>query len=332
MRDKVAGALYGQAFGDAMGMPTELWGKKRTRDYFKGPITDFVDGPKSNDVAFNYTKGQFTDDTGQALVLLDSLAATNYEPSPQDIAKRMLAWADEWDAFKNNILGPTTKIALSSFRDGKSAKAFTDKALSNGSAMRIGPIGSMFHPDDKEKLVDFIYHVSEATHTSDVTIAGAAMVAEGVASACVNSDFDKVLDDILAVEPLGYERGTETFSPRLAERVKIGIQYAKDLKGQDQAFLNKMYDVLGAGVPIIESVPTAISIAYYAQDPEKCALLCANLGGDTDTIGAMATSICGAFTGAAKITEVHRHLLETENNISFDHYIDILMEGREKLK
>ncbi|EHC62767.1 ADP-ribosylglycohydrolase, partial [Salmonella enterica subsp. enterica serovar Johannesburg str. S5-703] len=27
-------------------------------------------------------------------------------------------------------------------------------------------------------------------------------------------------------------------------------------------------------------------------DPNRCAVLCANLGGDTDTIGAMATAIC----------------------------------------
>ncbi len=332
MRDKIAGALYGQAFGDAMGMPAELWGKKRTFEYFKGPITDLVDGPKSNPVAFNYTKGQFTDDTSQSLVLLDSLAATDFVPQPKDIAERMLVWAEEWDAWKNNILGPTTKVALASFKEGKSAKAFTDKALSNGSAMRIGPVGALFHPDDKKKLVDFVYHVSEATHTSDVTIAGAAMIAEGVASAIVHSDFEKVLEDIYAVEPIGYERGAETFSPRLAERLKIGIQFARELKGQDRLFLDRIYAVVGAGVPIIESVPAAISIAYYAQDPEKCGYLCANLGGDTDTIGAMATSICGAFTGASRLTEEHRHLLETANGIHFDHYVDILMKGREKLK
>jgi ADP-ribosylglycohydrolase len=32
-------------------------------------------------------------------------------------------------------------------------------------------------------------------------------------------------------------------------------------------------------------------------DPTRCAVLCANLGGDTDTIGAMATAICGALKG-----------------------------------
>ena len=76
LRDKIAGALYGMALGDAMGMPAELWGRERARKFFGGKITGFIDGPKENDVAFNYDKAQFTDDTGQALVLLDSLKAT----------------------------------------------------------------------------------------------------------------------------------------------------------------------------------------------------------------------------------------------------------------
>ena len=332
LRDKVAGALYGQALGDAFGMPGELWGKKRARKFFGGLITELIDGPDENDVAFNYEKGQFTDDTGQALVLLDSVASANYEPDARDIAKRMLEWADRENAFENNILGPTTKLALADFREGRDASGTTDKALSNGSAMRIGPIGAMLSPDKKEKLVDYVYGVTRATHTSDVTIAGAAMIAEGVASAIVNDDFGKVLDDILAVEPIGYDKGAETCSPRLAERVKLGVGFAHQYPGQDEEFLQKVYDVVGTGVPIIESVPAAITVAYYAQDPNRSAFLCANMGGDTDTIGAMATAICGAFTGAQAIKAGYRDLLNRQNDVNFDSYIDIIMKGRDILK
>lgn len=95
LRDKIAGALYGMALGDAMGMPAELWGRERARKFFGGKITEFIDGPKENDVAFNYNKAQFTDDTGQAMVLLDSLKATDYRPDASDIAKRMLEWAEK---------------------------------------------------------------------------------------------------------------------------------------------------------------------------------------------------------------------------------------------
>ena len=34
MRNRIAGALYGMALGDAMGMPAELWAKERARRLF----------------------------------------------------------------------------------------------------------------------------------------------------------------------------------------------------------------------------------------------------------------------------------------------------------
>ena len=66
-RDRVLGTLYGQAIGDALGMPTELWPIATIQRVFPQGITTFVDGPASNVVAKNYRAGEYTDDTGQAL-------------------------------------------------------------------------------------------------------------------------------------------------------------------------------------------------------------------------------------------------------------------------
>lgn len=330
MNDKIAGALYGMALGDAMGMPAELWGRKRVKDYF-GRIEGFLDGPAENDVAFNYKKGQFTDDTGQALVLLDSIWSTGYDPDTRDIAARMLAWAEKENAFENNILGPTSKVALANFRDGIEDSKITDKALSNGSAMRIAPVGCLFRPEQKEAIARYVYEVSRATHTSDVTIAGAAMIAVAVSSAIVNDDFHNVIRDVMEIEDMGYGLGCETFSPRLGERISIGLDIADRYIGDDEGFICKIYDVVGTGVGIIESVPAAIALAFYAQDPNKCCLLCANMAGDTDTIGAMATSICGAYTGLKGIRPEYIETLNRQNDVDFARYISILEKGREKL-
>lgn len=327
MRNKIAGAIYGMALGDAMGMPSELWGREKVRKYF-GKIEGLLDGPSENSVACNYKKGQFTDDTGQALVIIDSLNDTNFKPNSKYIATKLLKWAEKENAFENNILGPTSKIALANFRDGINSKAVTDKALSNGSAMRIAPIGCLFNAHDKEKLADFVYSVSEVTHTSDITIAGAAMVAVAVSSAIENNDFDIVIKDVFEMEPIARKLGAETYSPSLTERIKIGIHLANEYKNNEDLFLEKLYDIVGAGVNISESVPSAISIAYYSQDPNKCALLCANLAGDTDTIGAMATAICGAFKGIDYIKEEYIESLNKANDVDFNSYISILMNGR----
>lgn len=332
MRDKIQGALYGMALGDAMGMPSELWGRERTRRYFGGKIDTFLDGPPENEVAFNYKKGQFTDDTGQALVLLDSIFATNYIPNTSDIAKRMLEWAERENAFENNILGPTSRVALANYRDGIVDTKITDKALSNGSAMRIAPIGCLFNTEHKDELLDYVYEVSKVTHTSDVTIAGAAMIAVAVSSAILHTDFEEIIDEILAIEDSAYELGCETFSARLSERIKIGLDIARKYKDDEELFMEKIYNVIGTGVGIIESVPAAISVAYYTQDPNKSCIMCANLGGDTDTIGAMATAICGAFAGIDSFKPEYIEILKQQNDVDFDFYVDVLVTGREKIK
>ena len=111
---------------------------------------------------FNYSKAQFTDDTGQALVLLDSLKEKDYKPDAADIATRMLVWAEKENAFENNILGPTSKVALADFRDGRDASAITNKALSNGSSMRIAPIGCLFTPEQRQDIGGKIYDLKKS--------------------------------------------------------------------------------------------------------------------------------------------------------------------------
>ena len=152
-----------------------------------------------------------------------------------------------------------------------------------------------------------------------------------VSSAIVNDDFEKIIGDILAIEEFGYNKGSETFSARLKERTKITLEIARQEYEDEEQFTKRIYDVIGTGVEIIESVPAAIAAAYYAQDPNRCALLCANLGGDTDTIGAMATAICGVFTGADAIKKEYIEVLKEQNDVDFEYYIDILVEGRGRL-
>ncbi|MGL4337547.1 MAG: ADP-ribosylglycohydrolase family protein [Turicibacter sp.] len=327
MRDKIAGVIYGMAIGDAMGMPSELWSRQRVSSYF-GRITTFLDGPKENEVACEYKLGQYTDDTAQALVILDSLFETEYEVDPSNIAAHLLKWAEAEKAFEKNILGPSSKEALLCFKQNQEATKVTAKAQTNGAAMRISPIGCLFHASDKEALVQYVYEISKVTHSSDVTIAGAAMIAMAISSAMEHDDFDRILQDIYEVETKSLKLGVETFNPSLVARTKLGITLAQKYKNRDDEFLENIYQIIGAGVLMSESVPAAIAIAYYAQDVKTCSLLCANLGGDTDTIGAMATAICGALKGYASIDPDYIATISQANEVDFEHYINELCARR----
>ena len=54
MKDKILGTLYGQAIGDALGMPSELWNRNKIKDFLGK--SQLLDGPYENKVARNFTK------------------------------------------------------------------------------------------------------------------------------------------------------------------------------------------------------------------------------------------------------------------------------------
>lgn len=327
MDKKILGVLYGMAIGDAMGMPPELWSRKRVLDKY-GKIEDFLDGDPENEISYQYKRGNFTDDTSQAITILDSLIETDFVPDARNIAGHILAWAKRENAFENNILGPTSKITLELFEKGEDARMYSDQALSNGAAMRIPPVGTLFRTEQKQELCDYVYQISHITHSSDITLAGACMVAMAVASAMEKEDRDAMIEDVLAVEDYAMSLGASTVSASIGTRVKYGVELAKKYAEDADSFLEELYNMMGAGVNTVDSVPCAIAIAYYSFDVKKCALMCANLGGDTDTIGAMASAICGGVKGIEGIAEEDVRLIREANQVDFSSYAEELAKRR----
>lgn len=330
MLDKILGTLYGMAIGDSMGMPPELWSRRRLIETY-GVIKDFLDGPADNEISYQYKRGQFTDDTAQALVIVDSLIETNFLPTPHSIATHILAWAKRENAFEMNILGPTSKATLEAFEKGQDASGFSDAALSNGASMRIAPVGTLFDITDKFRLCDYVKEVSKITHSSDITIAGACMIACAVSAVLSGCDRDSMIVEILSIEPYALKLGAETISASLSARIEYGIYLANKFPDDEEEFLEQLYKMMGATVNTIDSVPCAIAICYYAWDLKKCALMCANLGGDTDTIGAMACAISGGILGYNEIDKKDVVLMNSANNVDFHWYGKALFNARGNL-
>lgn len=330
-KEKILGVLYGMAMGDAMGMPPELWSRKRLLDEY-GKITDFLDGHPDNIISYQYKRGNFTDDTSQALVTLDSLIETNFIPNRKNIAKHILKWAKDIHAEENNILGPTSKLVLKLIEEDKDPSAVSDEALTNGAAMRIAPVGALFYLHQWKELCDYVSEISKTTHSSDITITGACMIAMAVCSAMERNSREEMLQNVLKIESYAMSLGASTVSPSLTTRIKYGISLADQYSEDEDRFLEELYNMMGCGVNTADSIPCAIVIAYYCWGNSwKCALLCANLGGDTDTIGAMATAICGAVNGINNIPEKAVKLLKEANHIDFNFYAEEILKRRGKL-
>ncbi|GGE54749.1 hypothetical protein GCM10011391_37140 [Pullulanibacillus camelliae] len=325
IKDKIAGTLYGMAIGDALGMPSELWNRTRVKDFF-GRIETFLDGPQENGAAKYFRLGQFTDDTSQALILLDSLFENDFIPDQHIVANKLIDWAYSIDAFSKNILGPSSKAALTAIKNKQDPEPFTSTALTNGAAMRIAPIGCLFSPQEKEEMKHLIVKLSKATHSTDVALGGAAMIATAVSAAIADYGWNEIMAEAISIYSLVAKEGAETFSASLIERLKLGIKLADQYKEDEEEFTQKIYDLVGAGTMTSESVPAALAIAYFAKDPVRCALLCANLGGDTDTIGAMATAICGAKNGFKSLDPSWVRVIDKNNEVSLQTYVKRIVE------
>ncbi|PMC59129.1 hypothetical protein CJ205_00025 [Dolosicoccus paucivorans] len=329
MESKILGVLYGMAIGDAFGMPPELWSRpKLIKEY--GWIDGFLDGHPDNEVSYQYKKGQFTDDTAQALIILDSLIKTDFVPNSKSIATHLLKWAKKEQAFEKNILGPTSKKTLEAFEKNEDGSVYAAMALSNGAAMRIAPIGTLFSPSQVKKLCDYVYDVSYITHSSDVTVAGAAMIAMGVSSVLQNADRHQMIKEVLSVNDYAMSLGSPTASPCLVTRIKYGIYLANKYANNEEQFLQELYNMFAATVNTVDSVPCAIAIAYYSFDVKKAAILSANLGGDTDTVGAMACAICGA-RGIELIPKDSIQMIDQANNVDLTYYAHYLCEKRRRV-
>ena len=326
---RIAGAVYGQAVGDALGMPSELWPRERVKKYF-GEITGFLDGPPENSAACYYSQGQFTDDTAMALAVVDAVIEQQGMIDPALIARHILTWANSVDAFNKNILGPSSKVALKATQEGVPIAKLENNGLTNGAAMRIAPVASMLATHDQDDFIDKVYQLSSATHKSDVALAGAVAIAWAVARAVEGESWSVIRRELPGIAAKAQTRQVTTFSPCIAKRIELGFELVAQSKETLEGCEN-IYHVLGAGTLTIESVPAALAMVELADtNPNTCALLCANLGGDTDTIGAMATAICGALHGIAVFNPEYVNTINRCNDRNLDHYIEQLYQLRQQ--
>ena len=326
LKDKIAGTLAGMVYGDAFGVPGELWPREKVRSRF-GTIDTFLDGPEDNIVACYFKAGHYTDDSSQALVILDDLLKYGRVPEVAVLAKDLIAWVESMNGFEINLLGPSSKASLLAHVKGEDYTKFTKTALTNGAAMRIAPVGTFFNFDETESLCRTVAKVSSVTHGTDVAIAGASMVAQAVASGLSGRSYDEMLDDICKAFDFAVTLGEPTWAASIKDRLLNVLDKAKDCTDPDK-FSLLVYNLVGTGTMTSESVTAALAIAYYCQDVEKAAFLCANMGGDTDTIGSMACAICGAFNGLSSVKSDTISYLEKTNNINFADLADKIISAR----
>ena len=298
------GALAGLALGDALGMPTQAMSPEQIRSTY-GRITGLVDADASQPYAPGMPAGSVTDDTEQALLVASLLVRGHGSASGRvaldagEFAHALLDWEDSMIRRGSlDLLGPSTKAALERVRAGEDPLSVGSEGTTNGAAMRVTPIGIAMSTADPEAFADAVWSSCQVTHATRQGFQSAALVAAAVSlgidsARSTDPDLRSLLWKALTFVDSLPERGTWTPDPDVVAATCRAMQLVANPASSS---LECLVEQVGTSVASAQAIPMAF--ALLARDPSPQALLdAANIGGDTDTIGAIAGAILGAVLG-----------------------------------
>ena len=298
------GALAGLALGDALGMPTQAMSPEQIRAVY-GTITGLADGDASQPYAPGMPAGSVTDDTEQALLVASLLVRGRGTSSGRvaldagEFAHALLAWEDSMiERGSLDLLGPSTKAALERVRAGEDPLTVGGAGTTNGAAMRVTPIGIAMSTADPEAFADAVWSSCQVTHATRQGFQSAALVAAAVsmgidAARSTTPDLRSLLWKAVTYVDSLPERGAWTPDPDVVAATRRAMQLVANPASSS---LECLVEQVGTSVASAQAIPMAF--ALLARDPSPQALLdAANIGGDTDTIGAIAGAILGAALG-----------------------------------
>lgn len=298
------GALAGLALGDALGMPTQEMSPAQIRAVY-GRITGLVDGDASQPYAPGMPAGSITDDTEQALLVASLLirgwgsSSGRVSLNTVEFAHALLAWEDSMiERGSLDLLGPSTKAALERVRAGEDPLTVGGEGTTNGAAMRVTPIGIAVSTEDPEAFAEAVWSSCRVTHATRQGFQSAALVAAAVSmgidtARSTSPNLRGLLWKAVTYVDSLPEHGAWTPDPDVVAATRRAMQLAVNPASSS---LECLAEQVGTSVASAHAIPMAF--ALLARDPSPQALMdAANIGGDTDTIGAIAGAILGAALG-----------------------------------
>lgn len=282
MTDRAIGAVVGSACGDALGAPYE----------FQPSVPDHR--PVQMKAGGQWTIGEWTDDTSMSVPILEVLAQRQSLTSPASLAHLVDRWVS-WSRRAKDV-GIQTSAVLSGLRGDHSEAAATasaqrihqarGKSGGNGSLMRTGPV-ALGYLDDPDGLVEAARRVSDLTHFDPDAGDASVLWSLAIRQAIVHGDLDL--------------RSGLTWLP--AERRQPWADLIDDAEGRHPRHYERKS---GWVVAAFQAAWAAIvGSSGYAEAVERAV----RVGGDTDTVAAIAGSLAGARWGYSSVPWAwRRHL------------------------
>jgi ADP-ribosyl-[dinitrogen reductase] hydrolase len=273
---RVFGAMVGSAVGDALGAPFEFGPAGRFSARFptpaRGAQTEMCGG------GMGWEPGEFTDDTQMALLVAQSLIERG-GLDEADLFDRFRAWLEAGP----RDVGNQTRAVLGSGRpwDVAAAEHFarSGHAAGNGSLMRTTPAAIRFSRFGQAATIAAARRISALTHGDPSAGEGCAIFHELMRVALDGGDPLAAIPAVLSL-----------VAPE--HRQRWGAVLTDDWTPEQATESN------GAVWPTLGEAVWALR---RGRTFEETLRLVIDLGGDTDTVAAVAGGLAGAIYGMAGI-------------------------------
>lgn len=275
-------AILGVVTGDALGCPVQFESRAVVRTH---PVTGM-----RGFGTFNLPVGSWTDDSSLTLATLSSIAKQK-KVDLEHIANNFVKWLNngEYTPFGYAYdIGNGCYKGIRTYMYTKNPKSggTEESNNGNGSLMRIMPVCLYYALNDEkvDKAVEMIENVSAITHGHK-----RAMIACGIYYFIVREIVkgNKPLIDLMQD---GIDNAFEYY---MGEKELSHYNRIKDLR----KFKDTDEDYIRSSGYVVDSLEAAVWCLINSESYSEATLMAVNLGGDTDTISAIAGGVAGLYYG-----------------------------------
>lgn len=315
-KEKQLGLLYGCAIGDSWGMATEMM----TYDnILKSNFNKDILNPSLSEsiISKGFEAGSITDDTINTLLIMKMLKDNNGHINTNDYIRHLIYWTKN-SPIAGYVTGPSTSKALEKILNNEPIETTGIMGTTNGAAMKIAPLGIVLDYKNLDNLIENVYKICIPTHNTTIAIQGACSIVVAVSYLLMDNDnYDELLSliekTINKAKVFGFNWPSADLYLKIKKAINIVYNYTD--------FLEILYKELGTTMETIDTIPIALSLFMYSKgNINICKKLTSTIGGDTDTIGAIACALCGS-QNPSLIKKEDIEIIERVNNINFSEYL-----------
>lgn len=283
---KVKDGFFGHAIGDAMGVPIEF---KDREELLKKAVTSMI-GYGSHSVP----EGTWSDDTSMEIATIDSIV-NKKKIDYQDIMMNFYYWLKDNKYTPHGEVfdaGRTCVQSIVNFSKGIELLECGQRDIysnGNGSLMRILPVAYYCHYKKcrEDEIYEIVKNVSSLTHAHEISILGCYIYVNYVMFLLNGKDKLSAYNMVKLVDYSKFSEGALS-------------KYSRILKGN---IIHLSVNDIKSGGYVVDTLEASMWVILNANNFKDAIIGAINLGGDTDTVGAVTGGMAGIIFGYDSIPE-----------------------------